>query len=481
MPGDDRLLSAFAVELAEILKDRGLYQRGGLPFIVNRRQDGLEAITPQMLRTLVEDHLICYRIKTVGDTELSLERTMSESDAKGVLSSQQFIDKLPTPEKIATARLPVMRQDARIELLPAGYDRESLTLTIPQCNFDENLSLSAAITTIDELLSEFPFKCARRSKAVAVSAIVSLFAVGLLPKAALRPVFIYLANAEGAGKTLLAKCAISPAHGIVKTDGDLKDKTETAKELLAAVIEARPYILFDNCKGYLDSPYLEAFVNAAVWSGRILGVSKMFAGENLVTVFVTGNGCTMSPDMRRRSLFVELFMEDARAEDREFRRILDDRELIAMRPQMLAALWALVREWDVAGRPKATRPHSTFPRWADTIGGIVEFAGYGCPLESPEIENAADIDGTDMRELVKLFGDTQPQNFDEVVSMAREHGLFERLIGTDGELKSAEKSRVGKLLKRYDQRIFDGARRFVVDGKGHTRMFRVVWEHSEHG
>jgi len=344
---------------------------------------------------------------------------MSESDAKGVLSSQQFIDKLPKLERIATARLPVMRQDGRIELLSAGYDRESLTLTIPQCNFDENLSLSAAITTIDELLSEFPFKGARRSKAVAVSAIVSLFAVGLLPKEALRPVFIYLANAEGVGKTLLAKCAISPAHGLVKTDGDLKDKTETAKELLAAVIEARPYILFDNCKGYLDSPYLEAFVNAPVWSGRILGVSKMFAGENLVTVFVTGNGCTMSPDMRRRSLFVELFMENARAEDRDFRRILDDRELIAMRPKMLAALWALVREWDVAGRPKATRPHSSFPRWADTIGGIVEFAGYGCPLESPEIENAADIDGTDMRELVKLFGDAQPRTLNWPEDRAR--------------------------------------------------------------
>ena len=174
-------------------------------------------------------------------------------------------------------------------------------------------------------------------------------------------------------------------------------------------------------------------------------------------------------------------MQQERAEDRDFRRILDDGELLAMRPKILAALWALVREWDVAGRPKASRSHSSFPRWADTIGAIVEFAGYGYPLESPEIQSAADIDGADMRELVKLFGDTQPKNFDDVVCMGREYGLFERLIGTDGELKSAEKSRFGKLLRRYDQRIFDGPRRFVVDGKGHTRRFRVVREHSEHG
>jgi len=60
--------------------------------------------------------------------------------------------------------------------------------------------MSAATKIIDQLLCEFPFADAGRSKAVAVSAMVSLFAVSLLPKEALRPVFLYLANAEGAGK-----------------------------------------------------------------------------------------------------------------------------------------------------------------------------------------------------------------------------------------------------------------------------------------
>jgi hypothetical protein len=289
-------------------------------------------------------------------------------------------------------------------------------------------------------------------------------------------VFIYLANAEGAGKTLLAKCAISPTHGLVKTDGDLKDKAEMAKELLAAVIETRPYILFDNCKGHLDSPYLEAFVSSAVWSGRILGVSKMFAGENLMSVFVTGNGCTVSPDMRRRSLFVELFMEDERAEDRKFARVLDDAVLLAMRPCILAALWAFVREWDAAGRPKPTKSHTAFPRWAEIIGGIVEHAGYGCPLGTVEIPSAADVDGADVRELVKLLADGEPLKFDELVALAREKGLFERIIGSDGdgELKPSDKSAFGKLLKRYDRRVFSGGRSFVIDGKGRARTFRVV-------
>jgi hypothetical protein len=281
LPGDDRLLSAFAADIAEILKHCGLYQRGGVAFIVNQQRDGLEVITPSMLRTLAEKYLICFRVRASGKNMISLARTMTSEDAHGVLSAQQFLSRLPKVARIATARLPVMRPNGVIELLPDGYDRESLTLTLPQCKYDTAMSMSVATEVIDGLLAEFPFGDDGRSKAVAVSAMVGLFGAALLGTSSLRPVFIYLANAEGAGKTLLAKCAISPTHGLVKTDGDLKDKSETAKELLAAVIETRPYILFDNCKRHLDSQYLEAFVSSVIWSGRILGVSKMFFGRKL--------------------------------------------------------------------------------------------------------------------------------------------------------------------------------------------------------
>lgn len=476
LPCDGRLLSTFGEELADILKDRGVYQRGGLAFIVNRQRDGLEVVTAQMLRTLAEQHLVCFRVKRAGGNELSLDRTMKAGDAEGVLCAQQFLSRLPQVEKVATARLPVTRKDGAVTLLPAGYDCESLTLTAPQCDYDERMPLAEAKRTINELLSEFPFADSGRSKAVAVSAMVGLFAAGLLPQGTVRPVFIYLANAEGAGKTMLAKCAISPVHGLVKTDGDLKDKAETSKELLTAVIEARPYILFDKCKKHLDSSHLEGFVTASCWSGRVLGVSKSFSGANNVTVFATGNGCTVSPDMRRRSLFVELFMENERAEDREFRRELDEAALLTMRADILSALWAFVREWDVAGRPKPSRTHSSFPRWAQIIGGIVEFAGYACPLDTAEIQSASDIDGSEMRELVKQLAGGESVKFEDLTATAREHGLFERFIGTEGDLKPAEKSAFGKLLKRYDRRVFGGCQRFVVDGKGHSRCFRVVIE-----
>jgi hypothetical protein len=161
--------------------------------------------------------------------------------------------------------------------------------------------------------------------------------------------------------------------------------------------------------------------------------------------------------------------------------------LLDLRPKILAALWGLIREWNEAGRPKPNRTHTAFPRWSEIIGGIVQHAGYGCPLETAEIPSAADVDGADMRELVDKLDGREPVKFDKVVELSREHGLFERIIGSDsdGDLKPSDKSTLGKLLKRYDHRVFAESRRFVVDGAGHSRTFRVVSQtddlHGRHG
>jgi hypothetical protein len=90
----------------------------------------------------------------------------------------------------------------------------------------------------------------------------------------------------------------------------------------------------------------------------------MFKGENLVTAFATGNGMTISADMRRRSLVIELHQAYERPEDRVFKQPLNDAVLKARRSEILAAYWSMVRNWDEKGRPSPSRSHSAFPAWA---------------------------------------------------------------------------------------------------------------------
>jgi hypothetical protein len=172
---------------------------------------------------------------------------------------------------------------------------------------------------------------------------------------------------------------------------------------------------------------------------------------------------------------VELRLEVERAEDREFKTTLDATTLTEKRPETLSALWALVRHWDTKGRPQASRSHTAFPTWAAIVGGIVEAAGYSCPLESPSLTIAADLDGDEMRSLVLLMAArNESLTFGEVVRLAQENVLFESMVGgaEDGDLNRKQRTSFGRLLSRYERRLI-GDYRFLVTGSGKTRRYGV--------
>jgi hypothetical protein len=472
LPGCDRLLSDFASELVQVLRDENIFYRNGE--IVTLIDGDLKPMTPQAFRCWAEEFVIGYRAKTIGENSFQFDVTMTDNEARGTLAAPQFADALRRVRRVNRARLPIIGKGGKLMLLPSGYQAETQTLTLAEVDFDLDTPLRVAVETINDLLAEFSFADGERSKAVAVGGMTGLFANQLLPEKSLRPCFVFVANAEGAGKTLLAQICITPTLGTMPVGSKADDDDEMRKVILTAVREARAVIFLDNLKGRLSSEPLEGFLSAPVWSGRKLGVNESITGDNLATVFCTGNGMTVSPDMRRRSLFVELHLEAERAEDRKFQRLLDLPTLLEMRPKILAALWAMVRHWDEKGRPAPSRGHSAFPSWANIIGGIVEAAGFACPLQTANVTAIADPDGEDMRRLVsEMANRPTPCTFAELIEVAREHGLFETAIGADGEeLGRREKSAFSKLLGRYDRRLVLN-HRFIVEGKGKTRRYKV--------
>lgn len=470
LPGDDHLLSDFATELAKHVADKDIFLRNGE--IVVLKTGDLRPLKPTEFRTWVEQYVICYRIVGHDKKVFEIGITMSDDNATAVLASSQFRNRLRLVRQINNCRLPIRRASGEIELLAEGYDDASQTLTIGGVDYSTDMTLADAVGTINDLMSEFIFADGVRSKAVAVSAMVGLYANGLLPPMTLRPCFIFVANAEGAGKSVLVAVATTPTHGMVPTGRKADDDDEVAKLLLATVREARPLVFFDNLKGHLSSETLEGFLSAPIFEGRKLGVNEYIRAENLATVFITGNGLTVSPDMRRRSLFVELRLEVERAEDRIFKRPLDMPTLLAMRPKVLASLWSLVLNWQTKGCPLPSRSHSAFTSWSNIIGGIVEASGLGCPLETAEVATVADNDGDDMRKLVMaMVGAEKLFTFAELVDLARKNGLFESIVG-DEELDRRAKTLFGRLLGRYDRRLVADWR-FVVQGSKNNRRFRV--------
>jgi hypothetical protein len=474
LPGDDRPMGEFAAEIGTLLAGQNIFARKGCAFTLDAEGQKLEPATPTWLRTWAEQFVVCYKVRKMGDRAYRFDNTMTEDAAKAVLVAPQFLKKLRSVERFHPCRMPVIRHNGTVELLPEGYDAASATYTAPGSPYPLDKSAEEARQVFGDAFAEFPFaEDAGRSQAVAIAAVLTVYAGGIMPVGANRPVFIYLGNAEGTGKTTCARLA-GICYGAVAAEAAPVEEGEWQKKILAVVIAGKRILLLDNLKGVLNSPSLEAYTTASRFAGRILGVSREFEGEACATVLITGNGLTTSPDMRRRALMVELFMDELRAEDRKFSRRLDDPALLALRPHLLAACWAMVKAWDNAGRPAASRMNSSFPRWCDTIGGIVEQAGFVCATAPAEIDGMGDTDTNDIARLGAKMVQGTRYTFSELAALCTDHGLFERFTTSrenDDQMSRSAKAGFPKILKRYDRRTIAQGVRFYIEGKGRDRRF----------
>ncbi|MFZ4776973.1 MAG: hypothetical protein ACOYM3_16510 [Terrimicrobiaceae bacterium] len=473
LPGAGNPIGEFAAELGGIIKDENIFERGGLPFTLSMDGRKLEPVSPAWLRTWIEQHVQLYKPKIGAQGITNLPSTMTDDTARALCKSPQFLRRLQHVERINPCPMPWLRENGKIDLLPVGMDTASATFTVDPGFEIETMPLDIARSVLNHFLEEFAWPADKgRSMAVQIGAMLTVFASGIMPAGSIRPIFIFLANAEGPGKTLLAQLCCSPYPDNALEPAP-SEKAEWAKRFLAAVIDGSRVLFFDNVKSHLNEGALEAYVTASHYTGRILGISKSFTGEAGATVLITGNQLTVSPDLRRRSLFVELFLRELRAEDRTFKRPLDPGIISSNRHNILPALWTLVHEWNKAGRPQASTVNANFPQWSKTIGGIVEFAGYGCPLATPDIGGMGDTDTADFATLAGNMEAGKLYPFDDIVRMADGVELFDRILGqkdSEGLTRSA-KSTFALLLGRFNGRSVTEAAIFRVEGKGHARRY----------
>lgn len=521
VPADQRELIDFARECgAEFAKEDRLFRRDRTVVVINKEKARLDALTARAMRSFAQRYIIFFKFKTVekddNKTTLTVVKNIATETAGALLEAWDMVDQVPEIVRLNLTRLPIVREDGRIELLKAGYFAEQKIFTLADdLKINEEMTIDEAKKIIDDLLRYFPFPN-QRSKSVAIAAMLTMFCATMLPKDSLRPGYIYTANSPGAGKTLLAKCAIIPVCGAASTR-TLPRKEEAKKVLDVAAMDAASYILFDNIRGVIAGEEIEAFITSPIWEGRVLGESTKFRVENIATVFLTGNQSTTSEDMQERCMFVELFVQEADNRDRKIPFIIDDAWLAspANRARILSALWAFVRDWDANGRKRGPTTMPRFDEWAKTVGGIVINAGYSDPLAVPELENLGAVEGKEMRALVRALAPFAPEILDddgktvsahidktpgasaewifkEIIAKVVELGLFSELevrrgksvedMFEDGEMTQAGRSHFGKMLLRYNRRIYDvdGAlMRFTVEGKGNQRKFRVTCEPIE--
>ena len=386
---DEAELPAVAGELAKHLASRPmLFDRGGPAKLVVEAQSGGMKVVPLTVDGVTNEcHEVCrpyHSVQTPDGPEQDYI-TLPERVAKLYLDRR---DRLGLRPLDGVARAALLHDDGTIRT-GEGYDEQTRlwcervpSVMVPTAPATEDAE--AALRYLRMTFRTFCFADAPRvtdpaypedvvDVAKPAGADESAFMVGLMtavcrPSLQLAPGLVIRApqfSGAGTGKGLLVRaiCAIAfGAHPRAMTAGH--DPDEFEKRVTAALIGADFALFLDNLNGMaLKSDTLASAITERPAYVRPLGRSETVALNSAAFVVVTGNALTVSEDMARRFLTVDL---DAGIEDPEARSFTGDflGNVRANRADLLRAALTIWRWGRLKGAAlKSGKAMGSFQEW----------------------------------------------------------------------------------------------------------------------
>jgi hypothetical protein len=459
--------------LVRVVRDvtpRGSVRRGGLPRI--------EALP----LALVPEHLTAVAI-------------FVKKDRKGVLVPVEPPDRLVSAVASAgrwpgvrpleaVLGFPVLKPDGTVLCSP-GYDADTgillsgLPLGLPAIpDRPTARQVREAVALLLDLVSDFPFERPEH-RAAWLAALLSPLA--RFAYEGPTPLFLADGNRPGVGKGLLWQLIAAILSGRpMATRSYSPDETEMEKRITTLAISGKLTVLLDNVKGYLGGAPLEAALTSTYWEGRILGVSRDYAGPLMATWFCTANNVEASEDIVRRTCPVRLETDlEAPADRTGFKH----KQLLAHagkhRPELLAAALTILRAYCAADRPdKGLKAWGSFEGWSDLVRSAVVWAGQPDPAAARQLlRQRADVVNDNLRALMACWLKLDPQGEGKTASQvyltlfgANANAALEweadMRTAIEGLVKKPSAHALGCLLRAHKRKVVGG---YFLDtaGKDH--------------
>jgi hypothetical protein len=465
LPQGNRKYSECAREMFTGMAATGKYfVRDEVLLTCNEKGETSE-ITASKLQSRVEKVFHTYKLDKKGDEYPVL---LTSSEASTLLDTEELVTH-SNPLRLIVQVPPLIAEAGTLRLLDLpGYHPETgglwVVSIVPNIRLDMPLDEAKRWLT-DELFTDYDFVTpGDLSRAVAQVISPALKIGGLLGDADY-PMDLGLANKSQSGKTHRMKFTAwlygERPHSKAPSKGGVGSLDES---IGAALHSGKPFLLFDNVRGDLDSQVLESVLRGAKQVSVRLPYSKEVSIDTTRAIIqLTSNDASPTKDLMNRSLILS-----NRKRAKDYKPVLpwgDDffPYVERNRSQYLSAIYSLINEWWKAGKPKTGEARHDFREWVQPMDWIVQNLLGLAPL----VDGQTSVTAGWFREIVRHLEDTQigvPLEARDLLRVADAHdieipGDTTKTAGIDGD-----RVRLQNLGRKLSNQIFRDAAAVTVDG-----------------
>jgi len=360
-----------AEQAALFLNSTGtIFRKGGK--VMSLEKDLLVEVKPPMAETMLFSLMNVQKWAGRGQNVNLVPATEIKDTTLHAILEGHYV-KQHIREITVVARRPylVLSGDTLVSL-KVGYNPERGGILVTGKEMPVEVPLEEAVPAISALFDDFHFATpSDRSRAIAAVLCAALRMAGIYER---HPLLVFEADFSQTGKTLLwaMLCAIfGQRYGsVVQKRGGVGSLDETLMDKLVA---GHGFILYDNVRGRVDSPFLEACLTPETGDldARVLG-RKIPVDPRPVVIGMTSNAAEVTSDLANRSFMVRICKQPGHYKFRVWTNEKGEevgiREHIESRQAYYhGCVNAIVRDWWAKG---AQRLPCTEHSFKQTIGAL---------------------------------------------------------------------------------------------------------------
>jgi len=372
LPGGPVSIHDSAAKLGELLAKTGRHFLRGNAVVTVIQDDAdqsiLETLKPTALASVFETvGTLMEFVKRQGQY-IPQQAICTEQQAKLIQHCEAFPKALPPLRLLSSCPVLIERGGELVQI--SGYDRGSGIMAVAEPAVE--VPPSQAVGLIREMLGDFRFATpGDRARAVAAVVTPALVMGGLLGGRA--PVDLGEADFSQAGKGYRNKLTAAIYNHSVRAVTQKKGGVGSLEETFStALIRGRIFISLDNMRGRIDSPAIESFLTEDSFLARAPHQAAVDIDPRRIIVQLTSNKAEITLDLANRSSCVRILKQPDGYRFREYPEgdILD--HVRANQSRFLGSVFAVVRAWHQAGKPRTNETRHDFRPWARTLDWIVQ-------------------------------------------------------------------------------------------------------------